>query len=127
MLNLRWPGLARVVQPLAGEWAIRRETIAALSVPIGYGVELAALIDVYERDGLDAIAQVDLGARAHSHQSVHDLGLMATEIIAVAGRRAGREVAAAQLWQFDRTADPQWRARAVPLLERPPYRSLEVG
>ena len=39
--------------------------------------------------GLDAVAQVDLGARAHSHQSVHDLGVMAAEILAVAHRRLG--------------------------------------
>lgn len=124
LLNLHWPALTHVVQPLAGEWAIRRDTFTALSVPIGYGVELAALIDVYERGGLDAIAQVDLASRAHSHQSVHDLGLMAAEILAVAGRRTGRGTSAAALWQFDRTADPCWRARPVPMLERPPVRSL---
>ena len=47
------------------------------------------LLDVVTSLGLDAVAQVDLGARAHSHQSVHDLGVMAAEIIAVAHRRLG--------------------------------------
>ncbi len=125
LLNLRWPQLALVVQPLAGEWAIRRSTFAELSVPTGYGVEIAALLDVYRRDGLDAIAQVDLGARAHVHQSVHDLGVMAAEIIAVAERRMGVEApAAGQLWQFDRALDPPWRPREVPMVERPPVTSV---
>jgi glucosyl-3-phosphoglycerate synthase len=119
LLNLHWPDLAAVVQPLAGEWAIRRATFSQLSVPVGYGVELAVLLDVVAKSGLDAVAQVDLGARAHSHQSVHDLGVMAAEIIAVAQRRLGVEAPSDSfLWQFDRRADPPWRTRPVPLTER---------
>lgn len=125
LLNLFCPALSRIVQPLAGEWAIRRDTFATLPVPIGYGVEMATLLDVYARHGLGAIAQVDLGARAHSHQSVHDLGVMAAEILAVTARRAGRDVDSAQLWQFDRELDPPWLDREVPMTERPPL--LTVG
>src|SRR5207237_363091 len=79
-----WPDLASVVQPLAGEWAVRRSLFETLSVPVGYGVEFAVLVDTYANFGLNAIAQVDLDARAHQHQSVHDLGVMAAEILAVA-------------------------------------------
>ena len=125
LLNVHWPELSRVVQPLAGEWAIRRETFASLPVPIGYGVELSTLLDVVAAAGLDAFAQVDLGERAHSHQSVHDLAVMATEILLVALRRAGQEVATdPQLWQFERGAASQWRSREVPSLERPPARTV---
>ncbi|WP_375502202.1 glucosyl-3-phosphoglycerate synthase [uncultured Jatrophihabitans sp.] len=123
LLNLWRPELAAVVQPLAGEWAVRRDTIAALPVPTGYGVEIALLLDVHERWGLEALAQVDLGARAHSHQAVHDLGVMATELIEVASRRTGRSNAdadAAVLWQYDRGRNPPWDGRDVPLRERPP-------
>ena len=87
LLNLYWPQLAAVVQPLAGEWAIRRELIETLSVPVGYGVEFASLTDTWQRYGLAAIAQVDLGRRGHRHQNVHDLGVMAAEILATAMRR----------------------------------------
>lgn len=79
--------LAEVVQPLAGEWAIRRSALERLSVPVGYGIELSTLLDIHQAYGLDAIAQVDLGRRAHRHQSLYDLAAMATEILAVAGRR----------------------------------------
>lgn len=127
LLNLFWPELSRVVQPLAGEWAIRRAAFETLLVPVGYGVEMATLLDVFAVYGVEAIAQVDLGERAHTHQSVHDLGVMAAEIIAVATRRGAGAlpVEQAALWQFDRHADPQWRARDVPMVERPP--AITVG
>src|SRR6202007_3343092 len=76
-----------VVQPLAGEWAARRTLMESLSVPVGYGVELASLLDTAARHGLDALAQVDLGSRAHRHQANHDLALMAAELLMVAERR----------------------------------------
>ena len=90
-LALRWPALSGVIQPLSGEWAIRRELFAQLPVPTGYGVELAVLIDTHLRRGMDSVAQVDLGRRAHRHQSLRGLGAMATELLAVADRRYGIE------------------------------------
>jgi glucosyl-3-phosphoglycerate synthase len=124
LLNLHWPTLSAVVQPLAGEWAVRRSAFEQLSVPVGYGVELAVLLDVYAAYGLDAIAQVDLGERAHMHQSVHDLGVMAAEILTVSGRRLGLgEPASARLWQFDRASEPPWHGRPVPVAERAPRSS----
>ena len=88
-LALHQPELAEIVQPLAGEWAIRRSMMERLSIPAGYGVEFSTLLDVHALHGLDGIAQVDLGRRAHRHQSLHDLGAMATEILAVAEHRRG--------------------------------------
>jgi glucosyl-3-phosphoglycerate synthase len=35
----------------------------SLPIPVGYGVELATLLDTASRYGLDAVAQVDLGHR----------------------------------------------------------------
>lgn len=86
-IALNRPELASVVQPLAGEWAIRRSVLEGLSIPEGYGVELSTLLDVHGMCGVDAIAQVDLGRRAHRHQSLHDLSAMATELMSVADRR----------------------------------------
>jgi glucosyl-3-phosphoglycerate synthase len=126
LLNLYWPELAAVVQPLAGEWAVRRARFASLTVPVGYGVELATLLDVWAAAGLPALAQVDLGARAHSHQSVHDLGLMAAEIIAVAAARvpaAALSNPATDLAQFGRDDEP-WTTRVIPHRARPPAAGL---
>lgn len=127
LISLWWPELSGVVQPLAGEWAARRSLMESLSIPVGYGVELATLMDTAARHGLDAVAQVDLGSRAHRHQANHDLALMAAELLVVAERRrpAGQAPAAAQLRQFERDAGELrtvWRP--VPVHERPPAGSL---
>jgi glucosyl-3-phosphoglycerate synthase len=127
LINLRRPELAAVVQPLGGEWAIRRAVYEKLSVPVGYGVDFAALLDVHARYSLDAVAQVDLGERAHSHQSVHDLAVMAAQIMETLAKRDGTsrsEAEESQLWQYDRGARPPWHGRTVPMAERPPATSV---
>ena len=88
LIALEWPELAWLVQPLAGEWAVRRDLFEQLSVPTGYAVELAALIDTVRLLGPEAIAQVDLGRRAHRHQALRDLGSMAVQILAASNRRS---------------------------------------
>ncbi len=127
LISLWWPDLAGVVQPLAGEWAARRSLMESLSIPVGYGVELATLMDTVARHGLDAVAQVDLGTRAHRHQANHDLALMAAELLVIAERRrpAGQLPAAARLQQFERAAGQVRQvSRPVPAHERPPARSV---
>jgi glucosyl-3-phosphoglycerate synthase len=128
ILSLYWPELAAVIQPLSGEWAVRRSAFEAIPVPVGYGVEIATLLEVWSMAGLDAIAQVDLGRRAHTHQNVHDLAVMSAEILATAMRRAGGpfdDRAPVNLWQFLRDAEPPWRIRPVPTAERPPALGTE--
>ena len=131
VLSLWWPHLAGVVQPLAGEWAARRELMESLSIPVGYGVELATLLDTTSRHGLDALAQVDLGSRAHRHQANHDLAVMAAELLAVADRRrAGphRLIPEVALEQFDREDGRlRRRARPVPTDERPPVSTVHAA
>jgi glucosyl-3-phosphoglycerate synthase len=135
LISLWWPELTGVVQPLAGEWAARRSLMESLSIPIGYGVELATLMDTVARHGLDAVAQVDLGSRAHRHQANHDLALMAAELLVVAERRRTERAAghagarsglpAAELQQFvrDEFGRAQLVSRPVPVTERPPAES----
>ncbi len=86
-LNLHFPALAGFRQPLAGEIAATRELLESLPFPAGYGVEIAMLIDVYERIGLERMAQVDLGTRQNRHQSLKSLSRMALEVLAAAERR----------------------------------------
>ncbi len=90
LIALLFPRLAGVVQPLAGEWAVRRDWFKTLLVPTGYGVDVAALIDTLLFHDEEGIAQVDLGARAHGHQSLFDLGAMAVQVAAAILTRAGR-------------------------------------
>jgi glucosyl-3-phosphoglycerate synthase len=136
LLSLWWPELAGIVQPLAGEWAARRDLMESLPIPVGYGIELAVLLDTSKEHGLEAIAQVDLGRRGHKHQASHDLAVMAAELLLVAERRRGassavpglarREAAdPARLYQFVRSdGEMRQSSRAVPTHERPPARSV---
>lgn len=89
LISLAFPALAGLVQPLAGEWAVRRDHLATLEIPTGYAVELASLIDTVDARGLEALAQVWLGVRAHRHQALRDLGGMAVQLTALALDRLG--------------------------------------
>ncbi|MGL4175796.1 MAG: glucosyl-3-phosphoglycerate synthase [Dermatophilaceae bacterium] len=130
LLALHRPALGSLVQPLAGEWAIRRSVFEQLSVPVGYGVEVAALVDVCDRHGPEAIAQVDLGRRAHRHHRHDTLGPMAVQVMAAVEARVDRQLDQAtsgmiELRQFDSTPTgfvP--RLRRVDVAERPPAVSV---
>jgi glucosyl-3-phosphoglycerate synthase len=81
LFSLFFPELSALVQPLSGEYAVRRELLERLPFPIGYGVETAHLIDTYSAWGLEAIAQTDLDSRVHRNQPTRDLGRMAFGIL----------------------------------------------
>lgn len=81
LLNLFWPELAGVVQPLSGEYASRRAILEQVPFLTGYGVEIGMLIDVAHRFGVDAIAQVDLDVRIHRNQDISSLSRMAFAVL----------------------------------------------
>ena len=114
LLHALFPELGAIAQPLAGEYAIRRDVAVRLPFRAGSSVEVGLLIDVLHAEGLDAIAQVDLGERIHRNRPLSELVPMAHEIArTILGRavRHGRLAAAA--------ADPGQE------LERPPLSTLE--
>lgn len=81
LFSLFFPELTALIQPLSGEYAVRRTILEQLPFPIGYGVETSHLIDVYHRWGLEALAQTDLDQRVHRNQPTADLGRMAFGIL----------------------------------------------
>ncbi len=87
LFSLFFPELTALIQPLSGEYAVRRQVLEKIPFPIGYGVETSHLIDVYHRWGLDAIAQTDLDKRVHRNQPTRDLGRMAFGIMQTFLRR----------------------------------------
>jgi glucosyl-3-phosphoglycerate synthase len=91
LLNLFYPDLAGVAQPLAGEVAARRDLLERLPFVTGYGVDIALLVDTYMAVGLDAIAQVDLDVRQNAHQPLRDLGPMAFAVMRALASRLERE------------------------------------
>jgi glucosyl-3-phosphoglycerate synthase len=90
-LALFYPELAGVRQPLAGEVAARRELLEGLPFATGYGVEIAMLIDVWRKLGLQGIAQVDLDEHRNRHQPLSALEPMALTVLATIARRLEEE------------------------------------
>ncbi|MEQ1872790.1 MAG: glucosyl-3-phosphoglycerate synthase [Ilumatobacteraceae bacterium] len=82
LLSLYYPELTGLHQPLAGEYAGRRDVLEQLPFVQGWGVEIAMLIDLARLHGPGSIAQVDVGTREHRHRSLHALSVQAAEVMA---------------------------------------------
>jgi glucosyl-3-phosphoglycerate synthase len=81
LFSLFFPELTAIIQPLSGEYAVRRDVLEEIPFPIGYGVETSHLIDVYSRYGMEAFGQTDLDQRVHRNQPTRSLGKMAFGIL----------------------------------------------
>ena len=88
LFSLFFPELTVMIQPLSGEYAVRREVLEKIHFPIGYGVETSHLIDVHHKFGLEAFAQTDLDKRVHENKPTQDLGKMAFGILQTFIKRA---------------------------------------
>jgi glucosyl-3-phosphoglycerate synthase len=87
MLNLFFPELSGMIQPLSGEQGGRRSHLEQIPFFSGYGVETGLLIDTLLRTGIKSIAQVDMKQRIHRNQSLYSLSKMSFEILQVALKR----------------------------------------
>ncbi len=88
LFSLFFPELTGIIQPLSGEYAVRREVLENIAFPIGYGVETSHLIDVYHKYGLEAFAQTDLDKRVHENKPTQALGKMGFGILQTFIKRA---------------------------------------
>jgi glucosyl-3-phosphoglycerate synthase len=124
------PELGYVLQPLGGEYAGTRELLTAVPFAPGYGVEIGILIDTYDRFGLDAIAQVNLGVRTHRNRPLSELGPMSRQIIATLLTRCGIDDSGVGLTQFLPDGPGQGpqgyrtKTSTVSLADRPPMNTL---
>ncbi len=142
LLNLFYPELAGFVQPLAGEFAARRDLLNKVPFFTGYGVEIGMMIDVFGEVGLEGMAQVDLGTRQNRHQSLASLTRMSSVVLRTVAMREGlaqRELDGDEpgLWEL---RQPETYLHAVAtedglrldehlneLIERPPMARLTGG
>ena len=119
------PELGGVLQPLGGEYAATRDLLTSVPFAPGYGVEIGLLIDTYDRLGLDAIAQVNLGLRAHRNRPLTELGAMSRQVIATLLSRCGVPDSGVGLTQFVTDGDDfTARTTNVSLTDRPPMNTL---
>lgn len=123
ILNMYWPSLAGFRQPLAGEFAARRQLLESLSFPVGYGVEIGTLVDTYNLIGLHGIAEVDVGQRQNAHKPLRELTTMAKAILGTAEKRLDRgKLSTGKMflpWEND--------FREVDATERPPLQEYRCG
>jgi len=77
LLSMFFPELSHIVQPLGGEYALRRSVARQLPFVDGYGVEAGLMIDVAHQFGADSIAQVELPPRVHRNRPLSQLAPMA--------------------------------------------------
>ena len=126
VLSLLFPYLTHFVQPLSGEYAGRRTVLETVPFIEGWGVEIGLLIDLVEKYGVRAMAQVDLGVREHRNRPLLELGPQAMAILVTALRRAGIPESDfnAHLVRFDeqRTLERV----TVEVRERPPIIELPI-
>jgi glucosyl-3-phosphoglycerate synthase len=88
-LELLFPELSFVRQPLGGEYAGRRAVLEAVDFESGYGVDVGLLIDIALRHGPSSIGQADLGVRVHRNRPLADLVPASREVLEVVLDRAG--------------------------------------
>ena len=128
LFSLFFPELTAIIQPLSGEYAVRRDVLEQIPFPVGYGVETSHLIDVYTSRGLKAFAQTDLDQRVHRNQETRSLGKMSFGILQSFLNRLKRDGTLQWEGEFQ-TVLRQFQARNetyetvehdIPEYERPP-------
>jgi glucosyl-3-phosphoglycerate synthase len=140
LINLFYPELSGVIQPLSGEYAGRRGALEQAAFYSGYGVETGMLIDVFERHGLAAIAQVDLLERVHHNQPLEALSKMSFAILQTVMQRLETRIGHAVLADVNRTMKLVRYQRGAyfldveevaerprpPMIELPEYRAAQT-
>ena len=87
LINLFYPELSGLIQPLAGEYAGRRALLETIPFFTGYAVEIGHLIDAAERVGIEGLGQVDLERRVHRNQELEGLTKMSFVILQAVMKR----------------------------------------
>jgi glucosyl-3-phosphoglycerate synthase len=103
LLNLYYPELSGILQPLAGEFAGRRAVLEQLPFFSGYGVDIGLLLDVFREFGLSSIAQVDLCRRIHYNKTLSELSKMSFAVIQAFMSRAEYKLGQGVVEQMNRS------------------------
>lgn len=132
ILNLFYPELANLIQPLSGESAGRRTVLEAVPFFTDYAVEIGLLLNIYRQFGMGVMGQVDLDERIHTNQPLKALGKMSFAILQAVFQSLSRDNKIALSWQPAEALRTFMRddGRYLPLnesisvIERPPMLSM---
>lgn len=132
ILNLFYPELAGLLQPLSGEYAGRRSVLESIPFLTGYGVETGLVLDVFKRCGLEGLAQVDVEVREHHNQPLESLSRMAFGILQCVFRRLEEDGKLSlkeepgSVYNTVRFEEGAYRLepRSIEVIERPPMVSI---
>ena len=134
LLNMFWPPLANLIQPLSGESAARRTILESLPFFTDYAVEVGLLVQILRHYGLGAMAQVDLEERAHINQPLSKLGRMSFAILQALFKLLREEGVALDRLPSDiretfSIVDGEYVPIGEPIVvvERPPFASLDIA
>jgi glucosyl-3-phosphoglycerate synthase len=133
LLNLFYPELSALIQPLSGEYGGQRSLLESIPFFSGYGVEIGMLMDIYANFGMDAIGQVDLVERIHRNQPIPALGRMAFQIMQAvcirlqeSGKMELHEQYHTEMTQIDyHNGEYLLERKAMGVEERPPIAGLK--
>ncbi len=129
-LNLFYPQLSMIIQPLSGEYGGRKEIFKTLPFFTGYAVEIGLLVEVWRQFGLAGLAQVDLGERVHKNKATVELGKMSFSILQALFTLLSEEKRVVKdLFYFKEyllpEADLCFRKEEIEVLIKPPLKELE--
>ena len=124
LLSALFPELTRFVQPLSGEYAGRRSVLESVPFVQGWGVEIALLVDLAARFGVETLAQCDLGVREHRNRSLDQLAPQAMAVLLTALRRAGVPEDRLSTTLVRADLDHRLEEIEVPTDERPPIAEI---
>ena len=81
LLNLWYPELGGLFQPLAGTVAARAGILRELHFLTGYGVEIGHVIEYARKYGIEGLAQSELGEIVHRNQPLEALSKMSFQVL----------------------------------------------
>lgn len=81
LLEVFFPSCADLQSPLSGEMAFYRDDAISLDLPDDYGVDIAILLELAQRYGRSAIAEIPFGIKDHPHQPLSSLGIQSRQVI----------------------------------------------
>lgn len=80
LLDLLFPEVGRMSEPLSGMFAGRTEVLSSLWLDCDYGVDIGIVLDIAISFGFDAITELYVGQLEHRNRSLADLSETARQV-----------------------------------------------